>query len=61
MLSAALRPAKGRNGICILTSLSDFLNIAPLGSSPSRRNVWSDAPRNNLKDTFYDITVEEVR
>lgn len=61
MISATLRSAKARNGICILTSLNDFLNTSPLGSLPFRRKVWAEAPRNNLNDSFYDITVEEVR
>jgi len=60
MLSATLRPVKARNGICILTSLKDFLNTPPLDSLPVRRNVWAEAPKNNLKDSFYDLTVEEV-
>ncbi|KAL4529578.1 hypothetical protein Ndes2437B_g08849 [Nannochloris sp. 'desiccata'] len=59
MISATLRSAKARNGICILTSLNDFLNTSPLGSLPFRRKVWAEAPRNNLNDSFYDITVEE--
>lgn len=48
-------------GFSMLTSLRDFSGNSPLSSLGDKRSVWTEAPKENFNDSFYDITVEEVR